>query len=36
MEYVDTISSFEHLYNMFIYNAEASIFIDTVKKFHLE
>ena len=36
MKYVDTISSFEHLYNMFIYNAEASVFLDTVQELHLE
>ena len=36
MEYVDTISSFKHLYNMFIHKAEASVFLDTVKELHLE
>lgn len=36
MEYVDELKSFEELYNMFIYKAEASIFLDTVKKLHLE
>lgn len=36
MEYVDELKSFEELYNMFIYKAEASVFLDTVKKLHLE
>lgn len=36
MEYVDTILSFEQLYNMFIYDEQASIFLETVKKLHLE
>lgn len=36
MEYVDELKSFEELYNMFIYKAEASVFLDTVKKLHLK
>lgn len=36
MEYVDELKNFEELYNMFIYKAEASVFLDTVKKLHLE
>ena len=36
MEYVDELKNFEELYNMFIYKGEASVFLDTVKKLHLE
>lgn len=36
MKYIDELKNFEELYNMFIYKAEASIFLDTVKKLHLE
>lgn len=36
MEYVDELKSFEELYNMFIYKAEASVFLNTVKKLHLK
>lgn len=36
MEYVDELKNFEELYNMFIYKAEASVFLDTVKELHLE
>lgn len=36
MEYVDELKNFEQLYNMFIYNARASVFMETVKKLHLE
>lgn len=36
MEYVDELHNFEEFYNMFIYKAEASVFLDTVKKLHLE
>lgn len=36
MEYVDELKNFGELYNMFIYKAEASVFLDTVKKLHLE
>lgn len=36
MKYVDELKNFEELYNMFIYKAEASVFLDTVKELHLE
>lgn len=36
MEYVDELKNFKELYNMFIYKGEASVFLDTVKKLHLE
>lgn len=36
MEYVDELKNFEELYNMFIYKVKASVFLDTVKKLHLE
>lgn len=36
MKYIDELKNFEELYNMFIYKVEASVFLDTVKKLHLE
>ena len=36
MEYVDELKNFKELYNMFIYKAEASVFLDTVKNLHLK